>query len=98
MSVPVRYRPQALEEVEAVRVAYEARRAGLGARFVAAVERVVEAVQANPQLYGVFRRGVRATPVRGFPHVVYYKDYGSYVLVVAVQHGRRSARGWRDRL
>jgi plasmid stabilization system protein ParE len=29
--------------------------------------------------------------------VVYYRDHGHYVLIIAVQHGRRSTRNWQRR-
>ena len=81
-----------------VREYYEAREAGLGDEFVRALQAAISTIQANPKLYGVARLGVRVAPLRRFPQLVFYRLMGPDVQVVAVQHGRRSARGWRDRL
>ena len=98
MSIPVIYRPQALDDAEEVRQRYEAQLPGLGPNSSTLLQRAIGVIQQNPRLYGVLRLRVRVAPLRHFPQLVYYKNYKSYVLIVAVQHGRRSIRGWRDRL
>ena len=94
MSVPVIYLQEAEDEVAITTTTYEQQQVGLGVRFAEAVRDQVDVICANPKLYGVFRRGVRAASVSGFPHVVYYRDRGTDVLIVAVQHGNRSSRNW----
>ena len=97
MSVPVVYLRQATADVESARDTYEQQQPGLGDRLVDAVIDQVDVICANPKLYGVVRGKVRAASVNGFPHVVYYRDRGTDVLIVAVQHGHRSSRGWLRR-
>ena len=94
MSVPPIYLEEAEDEMAIAQDAYEQQQPGLGDRFVDAVTDQVAVICANPKLYGVFRAGVRAASVNGFPHVVYYRDRGTDVLIVAVQHGHRSSRNW----
>jgi toxin ParE1/3/4 len=98
MSVPAVYLPEAEGDIELTFEAYEKAQVGLGDRFAEAIRDQVEKICSNPQLYGVFRRGIRASTVRGFPFVIYYRDRGDAVLIVAVQHGRRSSRRWRGRI
>ncbi len=98
MSLPVVFLPQAADDVADTHTTYESLRAGLGDGFLSAVSRRVDQVRAAPLIYAVFRRGVRAAPIKGFPHFLYYRERDADLLVVAVQHGRRSARGWRDRI
>lgn len=74
MSVAAVYLPQAEDDVAAAHAAYEGQQAGLGDRFVEAVRDQVDRLRSNPQLYGVFRRDIRAAPLQGFPYVVYYRD------------------------
>jgi plasmid stabilization system protein ParE len=98
MSVPVVYLPEAEDDIATAYDAYEQQVVGLGDQFLEALRETVDRIQDNPQLYGVFRRDLRAAPLRRFPYVVYYRDRGSDVLVVAVQHARRSFRSWRGRI
>jgi len=69
---------------------------GLGDAFVDALREAVDLIRNGPQLYGAFLRDIRAAPLKQFPYVVYYRDRGSDVLIIAVQH-RRSSRAWRGR-
>jgi plasmid stabilization system protein ParE len=94
MSVPVVYLRQATNDIETARDTYEQQQVGLGVRFAEAVRDQVAVICATPKLYGVFRGKIRAASVSGFPHVVYYRDRGTDVLIVAVQHGHRSSQNW----
>jgi plasmid stabilization system protein ParE len=98
MSLPVVYLPQAEDDIDAVYTAYEQQLVRLGDRFLEALRDRVDLIRANPKIYAIFLRDIRAAPRRRFPHVVYYRDRGADILVVAVQHGRRSTRGWSGRV
>lgn len=97
MTVPAIYLPAAEDDIESAWSSYESIQHGLGDRFADAVFAKINLVCENPLAYGLFRRKIRACPVRKFPFVVYYIARESDVLIVAVQHGRRSSRRWRDR-
>ncbi len=97
MSLPVVYLPEAEDDIDTAYSWYEGQRPGLGDQFLDALRDVVDRIADHPQLYGVLRRDIRAAGLRRFPYVVYYRERGSDILVVAVQHGRRSYRIWRDR-
>jgi toxin ParE1/3/4 len=97
MSLPAAYLPQAEDDVAAAHAHYERQRVGLGDDFVEAVREAVDHIRNNPQLYAAFLRDIRAAPLKQFPYVVYYRDRGNDVLIIAVQHGRRSTRAWRRR-
>lgn len=97
MSVPVVFLPEAADDIAGAHAGYERQSTGLGDRFLEALRDLIDRVRDEPRLYGIFRRGVRAAPIRGFPFVVYYRERDADVLIVAVQHGRRSSRGWRGR-
>jgi plasmid stabilization system protein ParE len=98
MTVPVVYLPEAYDDIDAAYATYEQQATGLGDRFLDALRVHVERIQAHPMLYGVYYQDVRAAPLRRFPYVVYYRLQASRVLIVAVQHGRRSSRAWRGRV
>jgi plasmid stabilization system protein ParE len=97
MSVPVAYLPEAVDDIEAARNYYDEQLPGLGDQFVATLRTTIDRICENPRLYGVFRRDIRAAPLRRFGYVVFYSDRGADVLIIAVQHGRRSTRAWRGR-
>lgn len=96
MSIPAVYLPQAEDDLDAAYGWYESQKTGLGEQFLAAVSDRVADICLNPQSYGLFRGDVRAAML-SLPYVVYYRDRGTDVLVIAVQHGRRSTRAWRGR-
>ena len=97
MSVPAVYLPEAEDDVDAGYAWYEGQLAGLGNQFLEVLREVVDRIRDNPQLYGVFHRDIRTAPLGRFPYVVYYRDRGTDILVIAVQHGRRSSRAWQGR-
>ena len=97
MTLPVAYLPEARDDIDDAYVVYEARFAGLGDRLLKSVRRCVERVAQSPHLYAVVEADVRAAPIKRFPHLVFYRIEGERILVVAVQHGRRSWQAWRER-
>lgn len=97
MSAPVIFLPEAEEDIDQAHTWYEDQRAGLGDEFLDALRTVLERIADNPQTYATFRRDLRAAPLRRFPYVVYYRHRDEDVLIIAVQHGRRSPRAWRGR-
>jgi toxin ParE1/3/4 len=98
MSLPVVYLPEAQNDVDEAYAAYEQRVVGLGERFLEVLQDQVDRIQAKPALYGVVYQDVRAAPLRQFPYVVYYRVETDQIVVIAVQHGRRSSRAWQGRV
>ncbi len=88
MTLPVVYRPEAQDDIDAAHARYERQRPGLGDRFLEALRERVDAIQAQPALYAVLHKNIRAATLRHFPHVVYYRVESACILVIAVQHGR----------
>lgn len=76
---------------------YERELPGLGAEFVAEVERTIGFIVTRPNagspLWGNFRR----TLVRRFPFAVIYRAKDETVYVVAIAHQRRRPNYWRAR-
>jgi plasmid stabilization system protein ParE len=97
MSLPVVYLPEAQDDIDEVYVSYEQHAAGLGNRFLDALRDRIDQIGDNPALYGVLHEDVRAAPLNKFPYIIYCRAEPDRVLVIAVQHGRRSSRSWRGR-
>jgi plasmid stabilization system protein ParE len=97
MNLPVVYLPEAQDDIDATYARYDGQRPGLGDRFLNALRQRIDHIQASPALDGVFYQQVRAAALRRFPQIVYYRVESAQILVIAVQHGRRSSRAWQDR-
>ncbi|MCI0460959.1 MAG: type II toxin-antitoxin system RelE/ParE family toxin [Gemmataceae bacterium] len=97
MTLPVVYLPEAQDDIDAAYAYYEQCLAGLGDRFLEALRDCVSRIADAPEMYGIVYQDIRAAPLRRFPYVVYYRVEPDRILVIAVQHGRRSWKGWQGR-
>lgn len=103
MSLDVEYHPLAAEEVVRAEAWYESEAAGLGDRFLTAVESTVGRCSRWPNagrpvviaLDGAVVN--RKMAVGGFPWAVGYEVTDATVLVLAVFHQRRRPEYWSDR-
>ena len=76
---------------------YEDREPGLGFRFEAAVEAVLDHIAEQPDFYPVARRDVRHALIYPFPYCVYYRVRKNLVVVVSVFHESRDPKEWQSR-
>ncbi len=97
MSLPVVLRPEASRDAEEARDFLETRGAGLGQAFLDRLKEALGRIGAMPELYGTVWGNVRATPLRRFAYVVYYRVHIDRVEVLAIMHGGRDASAWRSR-
>ena len=91
------YAPEARDDIDIAFQQYEARNPGLGDRFLDQLRRTVGRIETNPLLYGEVFDGVRATGLRRFPYVVYYREQAGQVLIIAVRHGHDDPTVWQGR-
>ncbi len=98
MTLPVIYLPEARDDIDAAYLAYEARRVGLGDAFLDSLEHRINQIKANPALYGLVNGDVRATTLRRFPYVIYYRAETAQIVVIAVLHGKRRSWIWQSRI
>ena len=76
---------------------YEQVAAGLGQRFLDALEVTVVRIRSFPGLYAADATGYRIAPIDGFPYQVVYVDATSHVWIVSVTHARRRPGHWASR-
>jgi toxin ParE1/3/4 len=75
---------------------YEQRRVGLGAKFVAQVQRVLDRISEFPESYPIVHGDIHETLVKRFPYAVYYRAEPTQVVVLAIIHtARNPATGQR---
>lgn len=82
---------------------YDARRAGLGDRFEAAVDDLVHGVAEWPESGAVWPGWdsipvVRSFRVAGFPYRLVYLVQAKELVIVALAHQKREPGYWRNRL
>jgi plasmid stabilization system protein ParE len=94
----IRFLPPAEAEFLQAMAHYEEQAPGLGADFVAEIERVVALIVAHPQLGTPGPWDTRRILIRRFPFNVVYQPQPDFLLIVAVAHQRRRPGYWRARL
>jgi toxin ParE1/3/4 len=91
------FHPEAREEVSESMDFYERRLAGLGLRFLTAVEHTTERIAAAPEAGAPIETNYRKRIVPGFPYNIIYRVWEDHVFLVAVAHHRRRPGYWRER-
>lgn len=97
MSASVVFRRVARIEFDDAAGWYERRQAGLGPRFVVAVQRVLDRIAEQPDFYPVVHGEVREALVQRFPFCIYYREGADQILVLAVFHTSRDPSIWQNR-
>jgi plasmid stabilization system protein ParE len=78
---------------------FEDQQAGLGQRFLAAVESTIDRACAAPRRYRVVQPpDVRRVAVPGFPYELLFRAVSDNVQILAVAHFRRRPGYWLPRL
>ena len=77
---------------------YQHQEFGLGDAFADSLDEIISRVQAMPQMYALAVNNVRRGKLRRFPGLIYYRILSDRIEVIAVLHGSRHPRVWRDRL
>ena len=90
------FRPQAEDDVLAVREWYESRRAGLGKEFGEAVNALVNRIAVQPLLYLRVHLETRRAVLARFPYAIYFRPTEVEIVVLAV-HGRQHPSRWQAR-
>ncbi len=78
---------------------YEERRAGLGAELVAVIDRALERIHDNPEVFPVWKTGYpyHQLLIRRFPYVVFFTFSEDDVEVAAFAHAKRRPGYWMSR-
>ena len=97
MSLPVRLRPEAAEDIGEAAKWYEQQRSGLGSVFLDEIQRALLSIAEQPAQYPVMHRSIRRALAHRFPFGIYYRVELERIVVLAVMHGSRSPRRWQGR-
>lgn len=94
---PIRFHPQAEDEMIAAAAYYEHQQAGLGRRFLIAIQDAVNRISLNPKHYGIVDQNVRRCLARTFPFGILFQEQGERIVIMAVMHLHREPDYWKNR-
>ncbi len=77
---------------------YEAQETGLGRRFEATLESIIELIRRNPKKFTKVDGEVRRTIVRRFPFIILFTVTDDIISIFAVFHTSRNPMIWRGRI
>lgn len=92
MTLRIRFRPDAEQDLTEAVDWYEQRGRGLGAAFLRSVEAALAFVQRYPKQNPVVLRAARRAVLRRFPYSLIYIESENEILILACFHGRRDPR------
>jgi plasmid stabilization system protein ParE len=90
--------PLAVKEARVAYRWYARRSARVANRFMAELNRAMQQIIANPDLWLSHLHGTRAFRLHRFPYLIVYRRLNGTLQVVAFMHGRRRPGYWRRRL
>ena len=95
---PAIFTPAARAELIDAQDWYESEARGLGRRFRAAIEFVIERMSANPRQFPVVYKNIRRALVRRFPYALLFViEEDATLTVIACFHGSRDPMHWQKR-
>jgi plasmid stabilization system protein ParE len=97
VTVEVRLRPEAEEDLEEAATWYESQRPGLGQQFLDEVLSALANIAEIPLGYAVIYRNTRRVWMRRFPFGIFYQLDSDGAIVIAIIHGSRHPRRWQGR-
>jgi plasmid stabilization system protein ParE len=97
MTVEVRLRPEAEQDLTDAAAWYEAQRPGLGQRFLDEAQAMLSAISERPLAYQLVHRTARRAILRRFPFGIFYRVEPDQAVVVGIFHGSRDPNSWKAR-
>jgi toxin ParE1/3/4 len=94
----IKFHPEAESELAESVTFYNPRVPGLDSEFFLVVKTASRQIQNDPERRPLRRDGTRKLKIPRFPYFLIYREEMGQILVVAVAHGARRPRYWRQRL
>lgn len=90
-------RPEAEEDIKEAFQWYDKKHIELGKDFLHCVEEGIKKIRNNPQLYPIVYRNIRRILIRRFPFCIFFIETPDKLVILAVIHGRRNPKRWKER-
>ncbi len=97
MTLEVRVRPEAEEDIADAATWYEDQLPGLGQDFLDQVLEKFLSIAKQPEMFPVVYKDIRRALLNRFPFAIYYRKETDAIVVLAVIHGSRNPRHWKKR-
>ena len=97
MTSPLVLRTRVRHDIERAARWYEDEREGLGAEYVAAVDRTLTAIERLPLRYPEAHKHVRRALVARFPYAAFFVVDPEQVVVLAILHQAADPSSWPGR-
>lgn len=97
MTLELRVRPEAENDLADAAEWYEKQQARLGHQFLDEARTSFSAITENPLLFPIVHRNTRRALMRRFPFGIYYRIESTTLVIIAVMHGSRHPRRWKSR-
>ena len=91
------FHPEAEQEFIETAARYDLEVPGLGTRFGAEINRVIELLLENPKIDAPIDEEIRHFVLRRFPHSIIYAVVSELLYILAVAHGSREPGYWQLR-
>jgi plasmid stabilization system protein ParE len=92
------FRPEARTDLLRAALHYEEQKPGLGDRFVADLNKVLDRIAENPLQFPRVIQDAHCALLSKFPYKVYFRIGEGIAKVLAIIHQRRHPDVWLDRL
>ena len=93
----IRLRPEAEQDLADAAAWYEEQQPGLGHEFLDEVEAMLSSSAETPLMFPSVHRNTRRAVIQRFPFSVYFRANSPSIVVIAIMHGSRNPRRWKNR-
>jgi toxin ParE1/3/4 len=93
----VEFHPEAIAEAVAAREWYQVRSQVAADAFVAEINHAFQRITEDPSRWPKHFSGTRRYLLHKFPFSIVYREVDTVIQIVAIAHGRRRPRYWKER-
>jgi plasmid stabilization system protein ParE len=97
VTLAVRLRAEAEQDLADAATWYETQMPGLGHQFLDEMLATFSSVSDSPLIYPIVHRNTRRALTHRFPFGIYYRIEKTEIVVLAVMHGSRNPHRWKIR-
>lgn len=98
MAFPVRFTEEAEKDlIDAATWFADEMNVDLAKRFIDLMESTIQKVAENPEHYAVVYKDYRQCVIRPFSHIVTYRIKSQAIEILAITHGSRDPKVWKQR-
>ena len=93
-----RLTPEAEQDADEAITWYDQKSTALGDEFLKYVNKCIQSIKRNPEMYSRVHRKMRRALLEVFPYQVLYEIDPTEIVVYAIYHCARDPEGWKKRL